>query len=70
MSWDRFRETTAPEHAEASWEHLHRSQCFSIEKARTVLGYAPRYEPEAAVLESVRRLIEHGELEVARPPAP
>ncbi|MFF7640130.1 NAD-dependent epimerase/dehydratase family protein [Streptomyces canus] len=52
----------APEHAEASWEHLHRSQCLTIKTARTLLGYAPRYEPEAAVLESVRRLIDHGEL--------
>ncbi|MFF7053074.1 NAD-dependent epimerase/dehydratase family protein [Streptomyces griseorubiginosus] len=67
VSWERFRESTSPEHAEASWEHLHRSQCFSIEKARTVLGYAPRYEPEDAVLESVRGLIERGEVEVAHP---
>lgn len=67
VTWDLFRETTPPEHAEASWEHLHRSHCFSIEKARALLGYAPRYEPEAAVLESIRRLVEHGELEVAQP---
>jgi nucleoside-diphosphate-sugar epimerase len=67
VSWDRFRQTTAPEHAEASWDHLYRSHCCSIEKAKSLLGYAPRYEPEAAVLESVRWLIEHDELKVARP---
>ncbi|MGX1372056.1 nucleoside-diphosphate-sugar epimerase [Streptomyces canus] len=67
VTWQEFRLATAPEHAEASWEHLHRSQCLSIEKARNLLGYAPRYEPEAAVLESVRWLIDHGELEVAGP---
>jgi nucleoside-diphosphate-sugar epimerase len=67
VTWEEFRQVTAPEHAEASWEHLHRSQCLTIEKARSLLGYAPRYEPEAAVLESVRRLIDHGELEVAGP---
>jgi hypothetical protein len=27
----------------------------------------PRYEPEAAILESVRWLIDHGQLEVANP---
>lgn len=67
VTWEQFRQTTTPEHAEMSWEHLYRSHCFSIEKARTLLGYAPRYEPQAAVLESVRWLIDHDELEVARP---
>ncbi|MFF0013749.1 NAD-dependent epimerase/dehydratase family protein [Streptomyces sp. NPDC005374] len=67
VTWERFRRTTAPEHAEASWEHLYRSHCFTIEKASTLLGYTPRYEPEAAVLESVRWLIEHDELKVAGP---
>ena len=67
VTWDQFRQTTTPEHAEASWEHLHRSHCFSIEKARTLLDYTPRYEPETAVLESVRWLIEHDQLPVASP---
>lgn len=67
VTWEQFRQTTTPEHAEASWDHLYRSHCFTIEKARTLLGYAPRYEPDTAVLESVRWLIAHDELEVARP---
>jgi nucleoside-diphosphate-sugar epimerase len=67
VSWERFRELTTPEHAEASWGHLHRSHAFTIEKAKSLLGYAPAYEPEHAVLESVRWLIDHGRLEVARP---
>jgi nucleoside-diphosphate-sugar epimerase len=67
VTWEQFGQTTTPEHAEASWDHLYRSHCFTIEKASTLLGYAPRYEPETAVLESVRWLIEHDELEVARP---
>ncbi|MEU6351364.1 hypothetical protein ABZ896_18825 [Streptomyces sp. NPDC047072] len=58
MTWAGFRRTTSPEHAEAGWERLHRSHCLTIEKARTFLGYAPRYEPETAVLE----------LEVTSPP--
>ncbi|TQS40144.1 NAD-dependent epimerase/dehydratase family protein [Cryptosporangium phraense] len=62
VSWAEFEETTPKEHAETSWEHLVRSQCASIEKARTRLGYAPRYEPMEAVEESVRWLILHGEL--------
>ena len=67
VSWDRFRENTSREYAESSWEHLYRSHCFSIEKAASVLGYAPRYEPEQAVFESIQWLVEQGRLHVARP---
>jgi nucleoside-diphosphate-sugar epimerase len=67
ISWERYRETTTPEHAEASWGHLYRNHYLTIEKAKSLLGFAPRYEPEAAILESVRWLLEHDELEVARP---
>lgn len=67
VSWEAFRETTTPAYADASFGHLDRSQCMSIEKARAALGYAPRYQPEEAVLESLRWLLEHGRLEVSRP---
>ncbi|MGW1272333.1 NAD-dependent epimerase/dehydratase family protein [Streptomyces sp. NPDC002491] len=67
VTWDEFRRTTTPDQAAVSWEHLYRSHCLTIEKARTLLHYAPRYEPETAVLESVRWLIEHDQLKVARP---
>ena len=67
VSWEEFRSTTAPKFADTSWEHLSRSQYASIDKARTLLGYAPAYEPEAAILDGVRWLIEHDQLEVAHP---
>jgi nucleoside-diphosphate-sugar epimerase len=67
VTWEQFRRSSAPEHAAASWDHLSRSHCFTIDKAVELLGYAPRYEPEQAVLESVRWLIENNELRVATP---
>jgi nucleoside-diphosphate-sugar epimerase len=67
ISWEEFRRITTPEHAETSWEHLFRSHYVSIEKARTVLGYAPSYGSAAAVYEAVQWLVDHGDLEVARP---
>ncbi|WP_461964348.1 NAD-dependent epimerase/dehydratase family protein [Curtobacterium sp. 24E2] len=67
VSWDRFRETTTPEHAGASWEHLSRSQVFSVEKARRLLGYAPGFTAEQTVLDAVRWQVEHDQLEVAGP---
>lgn len=67
VTWDAFRADTDAEAAQTSWEHLVRSHCFSIDKARALLGYAPRYEPDEAVLESVRWLIEHDQLDVVNP---
>jgi nucleoside-diphosphate-sugar epimerase len=67
VTWDRFRASTSAEHADASWEHLSRSHVFSIEKARRLLGYAPRYTAGETVLDAVRWLVERGEVEVAGP---
>jgi nucleoside-diphosphate-sugar epimerase len=67
VSWDEFRSHTSQELADTSWEHLSRSQYASIDKARTRLGYAPAFEPEAAVLDAVRWLIANDQLEVADP---
>lgn len=67
VSWDQFRATTTDEHAQLSWEHLHRSHCLTIDKAQRLLGYTPAYTPEAAVLESVRWLIDHHQLDVEHP---
>jgi nucleoside-diphosphate-sugar epimerase len=66
VGWDQFRQSTSTEFAESSWAHLHRSQFFSIQKATSRIGYAPRYEPEAAILESIRFLIEVGKLTLPR----
>ena len=65
VTWAEFRSGTTAEFADASWGHLSRSQYASIEKARTLLGYAPAFEPEAAVLDGIRWLIDHDQLEVA-----
>jgi nucleoside-diphosphate-sugar epimerase len=65
VTWTEFRSGTTAEFADSSWQHLSRSQYASIEKARTLLGYAPAFEPEAAVLEGVRWLIDHDRLKVA-----
>lgn len=67
VTWEHFRESTTPEYAESSWGHLYRSHCFTIEKAKSLLGYVPRYEPEQAVLESITLLMERGQLRVANP---
>lgn len=67
ITWDEYSASTTEEYARETWGHLHRSQVFSIEKAKALLGYAPAYEPEAAILESVRWLIDNDQLTVDRP---
>jgi nucleoside-diphosphate-sugar epimerase len=65
VSWEEFRTTTTREFAESSWQHLYRSQCMSIDKARRLLGYEPAFEPEDAAHAAVRWMIEHDQLDVA-----
>lgn len=64
VSWEEFRRNTTPESADISWAHLSRNHCMSINKATSLIGYAPAYEPELAVHESVQWLIDNGQLRV------
>jgi len=48
--------------ATATWEHIARSPSHSIEKARRLLGYEPRYSSLEAVYEAVTWLIGNGQV--------
>ncbi|GGC81634.1 hypothetical protein GCM10011512_05440 [Tersicoccus solisilvae] len=67
VGWDEFRAGLSEQDGRTSWEHLVRSHVFSIEKARRLLGYAPRYTVGETTLAAVRWLIEHGQIEVTQP---
>ena len=56
----------AHEDAQATWEHIIRSPCHSIEKGRRRLGYEPRYSSLAAVQEAVSALVAAGRVEGPR----
>jgi nucleoside-diphosphate-sugar epimerase len=58
--FDRFAELVPSRDAQATWEHISRSPSISIDKARDVLGYAPRYSSLAAVAEALQWLIDAG----------
>ncbi len=45
-----------------TWEHISRSPAHSIEKARTRLGYAPKWSSLEALEESVDWLIANGKI--------
>lgn len=65
LPYAEWKDTVSPEEAQATWEHIARSPCHSIEKARRLLGYAPRYSSLAAVEEAVGWLVANGRVAVA-----
>lgn len=68
VPFDEFRANTDAVHADTSWDHISRSPSASIDKARRLLGYAPRFTSLHAVAEAVAWLQEDGHaLEGLRP---
>jgi len=59
---DEWTVTLPEAYAESALTHLSHSTNCSIEKARRLLEYAPRYTSLEAVYESIQWLIEHGEI--------
>jgi nucleoside-diphosphate-sugar epimerase len=59
LPWDQWRATVAEEEAVQTWDHIAHSPSCSIEKARRLLGYEPRYSSMQAAYESVMWLVEH-----------
>ena len=66
LPWHEWRETVTPEQAAATWDHIAHSPCASIEKARRLLGYAPRYSSLEGVREAVAWLIAQGRVAAPR----
>ena len=64
-SFEDFRAQRSPESADASWQHLSRSHSMSIDKARRLLGYAPRWTSVEAIVEGLEWLRADGQLTLA-----
>ena len=58
LPFEEWAKLQSKEDAEATWEHIARSPCHSIEKAQRLLGYIPRYTSLESVRESVKVLLE------------
>jgi|SRR4051794_21701147 nucleoside-diphosphate-sugar epimerase len=65
VDWAEFERRAGAEHAAATREHVGRSIAASIERARDVLGYRPRYTALDALHESLRWLAANGHVDVA-----
>src|SRR3954451_15682720 len=64
VDWEEFEQRVGRAHAAVTRDHIERGIAASIDRARTVLGYAPRYGSLDALRESVRWLAEHGHLDL------
>ena len=64
VEWAEFERRVGAEHAEATREHVARSIAASIDRAREVLGYRPRYSSLDALHESLRWLAANGHVDL------
>ncbi|KQS75387.1 epimerase [Rhizobium sp. Leaf384] len=62
LPYDQWAADRPAEDAKATWEHIARSPNCSMEKAKRLLGFAPRYTSLQAVEEAVTWLIEQGKV--------
>jgi nucleoside-diphosphate-sugar epimerase len=62
--WAEFERRSGSEHAEATREHTFRSIAASSDRARTVLGYTPRYSTLQALHEALTWLVANGQVDV------
>ena len=58
--WDEWTNTVSEKDARATWDHIAHSPNCSITKARTLLGYQPRYTSLEAVQEAVSDMQHRG----------
>jgi nucleoside-diphosphate-sugar epimerase len=64
VDWPEFERRVGEAHAAVTRDHIERGIAASIDRARTVLGYAPRYSSLEALHESVRWLAGQGSVDV------
>jgi nucleoside-diphosphate-sugar epimerase len=68
VDWAEFTRRAGPDHAEATREHTFRSITASIDRAREVLGYAPRYTSLDALREALAWLAANGHVDIGGQP--
>ena len=65
VPWEEWRTTVSEEDASITWDHIAHSPNCSMEKARRLLGYQPRYSSLQAIKEAVGWLIEQEEIQAS-----
>lgn len=60
LPWEEWKRTVSQKEADLTWDHISHSPNFSIEKAKKLLNYQPRYSSLQAIQESVKQYFEKG----------
>ena len=68
VDWPEFARRAGADNAAATRAHVERSIAASIDRARVVLGYAPRYTTLDALREALRWLVASGQVDVGGQP--
>lgn len=55
LPWDEWKKTVSARNAELTWDHIAHSPNCSIDKARKIIGYQPRYGSLQAIQEAVKQ---------------
>lgn len=64
LPWEEWRKTVSEDEASATWDHIAHSPNASIEKARRLIQYEPRYTSLEAVREAVTWLIDNQRIQI------
>jgi nucleoside-diphosphate-sugar epimerase len=64
VDWPTFASRVGAEHAGATREHVSRSISASIARARSLLGFAPRYTALEALREALEWLVANGQVDL------
>ncbi|MEV6849430.1 NAD-dependent epimerase/dehydratase family protein [Actinoplanes sp. NPDC051411] len=64
VDWPEFERRTGPAQAATTRDHIERGITASIDRAREVLGYRPRFSSLETLHEAVRWLAAHGQVDV------
>ncbi len=69
LPWEEWRAAVSEKDAQVTWDHIARSPNCSIEKARRLLDYRPRYRSLEAIREALEQMREALEARPAMPAA-
>jgi len=64
MPYEQWAEGVDEKLAKMTLDHIAHSPCFSIDKARRLLNYRPRYTPLETLREALQWLVEHGQVKI------
>jgi nucleoside-diphosphate-sugar epimerase len=64
LPWKEWKKSASKEDAAFTWDHIAHSPNCSIDKAKRLLSYSPRYSSLQAVYESVQWLVQHNRISI------